>query len=224
MGIHLYCITSQAIQRPTGLVGVDGADVEPVEVGNLRAWVARLEVAPAPTIERLQAHNEVVDRLAASEAPVPVRFGQWFENISGLASVLDQRRPQLERALLRVRGAVEFGVRVLDPEGSAVPAPDRSSGRAYLEGLARREGALDGARHRAERLATEIREHAGSVIRAQSVRILPSGALLSVSHLVARHDTRAYAAVMTAFEEERPELRLWRSGPWPPYGFVDDVQ
>lgn len=100
---------------------------------------------------------------------------------------------------------------------------DRSSGRAYLEALARREERSREARERALALADDIETWLEGRIREQRARPLePAAGLLAVAHLVDRHDIGNYDERVRAFTSTRPELRFQFSGPWPPYGFVDD--
>lgn len=222
MGLYLYCVGAEDHPDPGETEGIGGAPVRALSAAGLRVWVSPLESAPAASLERVRSHNAVVEAAAEEATPLPMRFGQWFASEADLRAALDERRPRLERSLERVRGALEFGVRVLDPGGGDPPPPDRSSGTAYLEGLARRVELAEQSRRRGAEVAAELRSFLGPLVRAQDVRPGGSGALVTIAHLVDRHDTGTYGTRLRTFTSRRPGVRLVFSGPWPPYGFTDD--
>lgn len=225
MGLYLYCIgppDHPAPEEIEGIEGIDSAPVRALDLDGLRGWISPLAAAPAASLDRVRRHNAVVEASARARTPLPMRFGQWFASEAELLESIAERRPGLERALERVRGAMEYGVRVMDPDRPSPATPDRSSGKAYLEGLARREEAVEVARRRGAEVAAELRSFLGPLVRAQEVRQGGSGALVAIAHLVARHDTGTYTTRLRTFSSGRPELRFVFSGPWPPYGFTDD--
>lgn len=223
-GLYLYCVGGPEHPEPTELEGIDGIAVRSLETPGLRVWVSAMESAPAATLDRVRMHNAVVEASTARDTPLPMRFGQWFASETELEAAMAERGPRLERALDRVRDALEFGVRVMDPARRPDPTPpDRSSGTAYLEGLARRGEVAEQSRRLGAEVAAELRSFLGPVVRAQSVRGGGEGALVTIAHLVARHDTGTYGTRLRTFSTRRPDVRLVLSGPWPPYGFIDDA-
>lgn len=221
-GLYLYCVGGPEHPEPAELEGIDGRPVRSLDTSGFRAWVSSMESTPAATLDRVRIHNAVVEASTARETPLPMRFGQWFATKGELVDALGERRPRLLQGLERVRGAVEFGVRIIDPNTPEPPAPDRSSGRSYMEALARREEEAERARRRGAEVAAEMRTFLGPAIREQAVRPGGSEALVAIAHLVARHDTGTYSTRLRTFSMGRPELRFVCSGPWPPYGFSDD--
>lgn len=221
MGLYLYCVGAPDHPPPIELEGIAGAPVRALDAGGLQAWVSSLDGPPPASLDRVRAHNAVVEASAETSTPLPMRFGQWFETEAALSAALDARQPGLERALDRVREAMEFGVRIIERGGAERPAPDRSTGKAYLEALARREEEAERSRRRGAQVAAELRSFLGSVVRAQEVRPGGSDALVSIAHLVGRHDTGTYNTRLRTFSLRWPDLRFVFSGPWPPYGFTD---
>lgn len=221
-GLYLYCVGGPDHPEPGQLEGIDGTAVRSLDTSGLRAWVSPLGAAPAASLDRVRTHNAVVEASTTLRTPLPMRFGQWFASEAELNEVLAGRRPKLAGGLERVRNALEFGVRVFDPARREPTPPDRSSGRAYMEGLARREEETERSHRRAAELAAEMRAFLGPAIREQAVRPGGSGALVSIAHLVERHDTGTYSTRLRTFSIGRPDLRFVSSGPWPPYGFTDD--
>lgn len=233
MGVYLYCVGEADHPEPGNTVGIEGAPVRAVDTAGLRVWVSTLPAAPSASLDRVRSHNAVVEASSKERTALPMRFGQWFASESDLQEVIATRRQRLERALERVRGALEFGVRVLDPDrpgvdpsdpapASTAPPADRSSGKAYLESLAQREEGMERTRVRGAEIAGELKLFLGPLVRDHHVRPGGGEGIVAISHLVARHDTGAYSDRVHTFTERRSDLRFVTSGPWPPYGFADD--
>lgn len=223
MGAYLYCVLPAGVGSvPAALRGIDDATVEAVPLGDLSVWLSRLEQRPDATLDRVRAHNGVIEAAASGEAtPVPLRFGQWVADEQQLAGAIGARAEPLARTLERIAGAVEFGVRIADPAkvaAGAVPTPAESTGREYLERLAERDR-LD---PRGEDLARQLRGATAGLVREERVEPLPSAhGLVTVAHLVDRKDIAAYRAAVTGFRDRFGDLRFLISGPWPPYSFVE---
>lgn len=233
MGVYLYCVGEADHPEPRDTVGIEGSAVWALDTGGLRAWVSTLPAAPSASLDRVRSHNAVVEASSEERTALPMRFGQWFASEVELHEVIAARRQRLESSLERVRDALEFGVRVLEPDrpdpdpsdpaaGSAPPPADRSSGKAYLESLAQREEGMEKTRVRGAKIAAELRRFLGPLVREHHVRPGGGEGIVAISHLVARHDTGAYSGRVHTFTERRSDLRFVTSGPWPPYGFADD--
>ena len=220
MGLYLYCVGLDDHPPPEGVKGLDGAEVRAVEVGGLSAWVADLDRAPAASLDHARVHNQVVEAAAQDATPLPLRFGQWFDSPAALEQSVLERRDVLEQRLRRVSGCLEFGVRIVDPDYVA-DEPGRESGRAYLEGLARRERQSEENRERGLAVAGEVTAWLGDLTRDTNVRPLGRDGLASIAYLVDRHNTRRYQRRIRQFPDRHPELRFLLSGPWPPYGFAE---
>lgn len=223
MGLYLYCIGDRSLPGPPGdLRGVQGAAVRAADVSGFRVWLSDLDRAPPASLDRVRDHNAVVEASTGTVTPLPMRYGQFFADPSALEGALADRRSRLEHALEQVRDALEFGVRVIDPEQTSEVKPDRSSGTAYLEALAQRERRAEAASRRGDAVATELEEWLGDLVRASRVRTGGRESLVAVAHLVGRHDTGTYTRRIEAFVPRHTDLRLVTTGPWPPYGFVDE--
>jgi hypothetical protein len=222
VGLYLYCVTAPDHPPPDSVRGLDGAPVRRVAGEPFGAWVSDLDEPRPASLEAARIHNAVIEEANRSITPLPLRFGQWFESEEALLTGLEAQRDRLLAHLRKVGGRVEFGVRVIDPAAApAVPPPDRSSGRAYLEDLARRSRETDRGRRRGEAIAAELADWVGDLVRDQRVRPGGADALVAIAHLVARHDTGTYLRRIHEFPATYPTLRFSVTGPWPPYGFVE---
>ena len=224
MALYLYCIAPAGHPAPPpDLAGVGRAPVQARDVAGLVAWVSVMDAAPAPSLAAAREHNAVVESACAERTALPVRFGQWFPGETELEASIAGRRDHLAATLHRVDGAMEMGIRITDPAHEEV-TPDRSTGRAYLETLARRDARGRAARARGEAVARELIDWIGPLARETRVRALGStGGLAAVACLVARHDIGDYLARAREFPARHEDLRFHFSGPWPPYGFADDA-
>lgn len=225
MGFYLYGLGEPGHPPPPDdLAGIDGAPVRSRAVAGLLGWVSELESAPSASLDRIREHNRVVERACDERTVLPLRFGQWFPDAAALDESVRDRLDDLRRGLARVEGAMEMGVRVVDPAHTVEDAPpDRSTGRAYLEALARREGAAKEARARGETVAREMAASLDGLVRDVRVRPLGSASgLVAVAYLVARHDIGSYQAAVGDFAARHKRLGFLFSGPWPPYGFADE--
>jgi hypothetical protein len=220
MGIYAYCLGTDSQPEPPPMQGVEGAVVGCERVAGFAVWVSDIPRAPTPSLEAVRAHNAVVEVASEAATPLPFRFGQWFDGRDALVRSLEERRERLGQSLRRVAGALEYGVRVIDPQHQPAP-PDRTSGTAYLEALATRARQDEADRARGRDVAAALRARLGPLIRDERVRLVGAGTLASIAHLVARHDTGEYDRTIRTFPSERPELRFVFTGPWPPYGFVE---
>jgi hypothetical protein len=219
MGVYAYCLGQAGHPEPPALKGVGDAPIMAERFDDLVVWISELDAMPAPDLAGIRLHNAVVEAATAQETPLPFRFGQWFASRHELRDSLLERRDHLTRQLRHVRGALEHGVRIVDPAHQP-PTTDRSSGTAYLEALAlrARQDQLDGERGLA--VAAALRAWLGPLVRDERVRTVGGGTLATIAHLVDRHDTGDYGARVREFVPDQPELRLLVTGPWPPYGFM----
>lgn len=227
MGVYLYCVAPAGVTPPATLTGMAGAPVDAVEVAALACWVSVLDAPPHASVEAVRAHNGVVAAALCQATPLPVRFGQWLESREALTERIADRAAQYHAALERVAGAVEYGLRVVDPAARApVPGPEaRESGTSYLRALAERETRERAALARGRELADGIAALLGSLVRQQ--RVEPPGpgrGLLGMAHLVAVRDRDAYRAGVEEARRRWPSLRFLTSGPWPPYSFAGEQE
>lgn len=220
MGLYVYCIGRPSHPAPRDTAGLDGAPVREQEVAGFSVWVSELVAPPRPSLDAVRAHNAVVEAACETETPLPLRFGQWFESRAGLETNLAGRRDELTDRLERVAGALEHGVRILDPGHEPAPQ-ERGSGTAYMESLARRARKEQLGHSRGRDAAVALQEWLGPMVRDARVRPAGAGTIAVAAFLVDRHDTRSYAERVRQFPPERPDLQFVFSGPWPPYGFVE---
>jgi hypothetical protein len=123
--IHVYGIVEELRELPP-LAGVNDAPLERKRVGRLELVVSD-DPGGEVTQDAVLRHAEVVEGLMnRSRAVLPAQFGRPFDDEGELAAAIRTKAPELERGLERVRGCVEFGLRV------AGEGPSATSGTEYM--------------------------------------------------------------------------------------------
>jgi FAD/FMN-containing dehydrogenase len=134
--IHVYGIVDELQELPP-VPGVDGAPLERRRVDGVELVVsdgADTEVTQAAVLR----HAEVVEGLMSrSGALLPAQFGRPFGDDAELEAAIRPKAQELERGLERVRGCVEFGLRV------AGESPGAASGTEYMRARLAQQRAVE---------------------------------------------------------------------------------
>lgn len=224
MGVYAYCVVPRG-HLPVQLAGLAGETVELLEVDELGVWVGRM-ARPEPGVEAIQAHNRIVEvSITEQITPVPLRFGQWLENEDVLTTAIREKSEWYHARLAEFAGALEFGLRIIDPAAEAeardVRPAGSPSGREYMQALRASSRLADERQAMAGRVRSRIQELMDQLVRAEREDELRTPhAVLTIMHLVARADFHEYRQRANQLRELFPELRWLVSGPWPPYSFA----
>lgn len=241
--VYLYAVADAADAQDHAISGVEGAPVRRVVADGLAAVVSSVdaerfgEEALRRSLEDLQwlekvarSHHEVVASLARSGPVAPVRMATVYLDDQNVRALLHDRASALHRALDRVRGRSEWGVKAY-----AVPAPEADDrdeadgakpGTSYLmRRRAERDRAAGGLRaavEAADAVHRVISDLADATRRYEPQDPRLSGRreqmVLNAAYLV---DEAGAAAVRRLVEDrDMPELRLELTGPWAPYSFA----
>jgi hypothetical protein len=241
--VYLYAVADAADAPDHAISGVEGAPVRRVVADGLAAVVSSVdaerfgEEALRRHLEDLRwletaarAHHQVVASVARSGPVAPVRLATVYLDDQNVRALLHERASALRRALDRVRGRCEWGVKAF-----AAPTPatdDREEaggakpGTSYLmrRRAERDRGAdrLRAAAEAAEAVHREISDLAVATRRYEPQDPRLSGRheqmVLNAAYLV----DEAEAAALRRLVEDREvrELRLELTGPWAPYSFA----
>jgi gas vesicle protein GvpL/GvpF len=201
--IRLYGIVEGLEDPPAGL--------ERRQIEGLELVLGHEDAPSAGEVSREQVlrHADVVDELMSRSAAVlPAQLGHAFRDEDELAAAVREQAPQLARTLERVRGCVEFGLRVSGLGGK--PPAESESGAGYmharLEHLRRQDAAI-----------TRLHEPLARLARAETLQRRPDG--FGAAYLVERAKTSEFEAAAARVERE-PGAVVVCTGPWPPYSFT----
>jgi Gas vesicle synthesis protein GvpL/GvpF len=205
--VYLYAITDNprarlpknlALVPVEGIAGVYGpATQEELQTSEASLW----------------AHEAVVEALMEEGAVLPARFGTVLESVDRLRDELVSRQQEFGRALDRVRGRVELGVRAVWPERAAADAP-AESGRGYLARKLEEEQAATEA-------AEALHEPLARLAVDSTIRVGHSPYLtLIASYLVERQEVTRFRDEAERLGRTLDGITLACTGPWPPYNFT----
>jgi len=198
-------------------------------------------VRPEP--EQLLCHERVVETLMMQRSTLPVRFGTVLD-AEGMLAILAERYVTLSADLTRLAGQVEIGLRILwdaetqpgmqsagtseppapaaDPSTSSGHRPgDARPGTRYLLARSQEVAAERRRREAAQALEAWCLAQLGPLAHEHVTRLLATPAMpVSAAFLTPRANMAAFFAAATQMRDERPDLTLVCTGPWPPYHFV----
>lgn len=226
--LYLYAIVAGVHPLEAGLIGLADAAVTLLPYRDLAAVVSAVAaegVRPEP--EQLLCHERVVEALMGQRSTLPVRFGTALD-AEGLLAILAERYATFAADLVRLAGQVEIGLRVLwDPDAMPEPpAPatnpgDERPGTRYLLARSREVAAERQLREAAQALETWCLARLKPLASDSTTRLLTTAAMpISAAFLMPRSDMAALLAAAAQMQNERPDLDLVCTGPWPPYHFV----
>ncbi|MGA5420076.1 GvpL/GvpF family gas vesicle protein [Streptomyces lavendulocolor] len=229
---------------PEGACGIGGEPPRLLRHGDLVAVtgaVAPEDFDEAPLRARLEdldwladtarAHDAVIAALSTVTCPLPLRLATVCRDDSGVRRLLEDGHDRFVRALERLDGRVEWGVKVYaepaaEEEAGPAAAGSGSSGRDYLRrrlhARRSREGDWERADALCRRLHGELSRHAeaGTVHRPQDARLsgVPGVNVLNAAYLVDRERSEEFVELVEAASE--PGVRVELTGPWAPYSFA----
>jgi hypothetical protein len=217
--------------RGVWLVASD-ADAEAYSQGAIERGLRDMEwVATIAT-----AHERVVEAVAGVGAALPMKLFTLFASEERALAHVSRARKHIDRALAKVDGADEWGVRVVFDPARAAKAAAREA-RSATRGLGAgasflvkkkkmqvaEQGALEGAHDAAESLFEAVLLVAREAKKKPIVQG-PAGArvVLDAVALVPKRAARRLEATVKKATERlgAAGLEIVVTGPWPPYHFV----
>lgn len=234
---------------PEAVRGVAGAPPRLLAHDGLVAVMSDVpaaDFAEAPLRDRLEdldwlaatarGHDAVVGSLTTLTTPLPLRLVTVCQDDSGVKRLLDSGREQFGRALERLDGRVEWGVKIYAEETAETPdTPAEAShgdrpttGRDYLRQRLRQRDTADSSFARADAVSRRIhaelcrRAEADCLHRPQDPRLpgVTRGNVLNAAYLVPREHCEAFVADVQRLTPPGPGVRVELTGPWAPYSFA----
>lgn len=236
-GIYVYGIVRRdALAHPPHATAVDPREQPALfESGDLTAVVSRVDVSefegetlrrnvesPEWLEEKVRAHECVLDEVLAATTVVPMRFGSIFSSAAGLEAMLAEHGAALHRAIERVDGRTEWGVKVHCDRNALVEAlaggsTEAGSGRSYL---LQKKARLEAETRAAEAAAAVAAEVHASLAEVADGAVVTSGGA-GGAYLVPDGDREdLMRRVEELHRRHAPAFVLEVTGPWPPYNFV----
>lgn len=186
------------------------------------------------------AHEALIEHFLAADAVLPMKLFTLFRDDASALAQLARDKRAVERALGRVRGCAEWGVRVAVDAARAAAHAERESDRAAggaatgAAFLLRKKTLVEAARAVSVEGRRRVDEaHQALATAADDARTRPpadAGAqnrlLLDAAYLVPAKRARAFRAAAAKWAKQLAAagLALTLTGPWPPYHFVGDAR
>lgn len=211
-----------------------GAEALPVKLEDLD-W----------TCARVLAHQETLAQLMVNYTIVPLKFCTLYTTEDRVRDMVETHYAELDRALERLYGATEWGIKVycdrrILAEWVERAAPEVQVLRSSMANKS--EGAAFFIRKRLEKLVTTVAEHTVdpclsdsyerlrqharetciNQVQAQNAAENQPELVANVAYLV---DNTAYTGFTTALDQlvetyTEQGFRYELTGPWPPYNFA----
>jgi hypothetical protein len=195
-------------------------------------WVSR----------RAVAHEAVVEHFLTAPAMLPMQLFTLFTSDERTLEHVARQRAQINRILTRVRGNVEWGLRLTWDEQAARDRVERQHARGKTKArggagvayLARKRDLLDvnkkqlaGAQRAATRLYRAMSREATDARRRTSTERAAPGSrlLLDAAFLVPSRGARAFRSALRRHSAplEGSGIVVSLTGPWPAYNFISST-
>jgi hypothetical protein len=199
--------------------GLDGRPLRTVTQGELAAVVSKHD---APRVARSAAnlwdYEQVMERLMAGRTILPMRFGTVLSDERETLAMIRKRALDLQRALDRLRGAVELGIRAgwREPPEPSGPNASGAHGRDGMEYMLKRL-----ALHRQVSDLVDRLDPLATLARDIRLQLLGRDEHpVRKAYLVNREHVEEFTERVREIDERHPEIELVCTGPWPPYSFA----
>jgi hypothetical protein len=185
-----------------------------------------------------RAHHAVIEALAAHTTVLPLRLATVYLDDKRVGTMLREEADGLSRALRRLAGHLEWGVKIyVEPQpgaqatgeaGAVGTAGELSPGRAYLRARRSQRHSRDEA-YRAARQAAERVEAIGHTMAAGHARHrVQQGELaadagenvVNDAYLLSREAAAGFRTRVLEVAQGLSGVRIDVTGPWAPYSFV----
>ena len=227
MKLYAYGLVEDLNALDVPVRGIEGAAVRLLKIDEFGVLVSDGEPDAFPlTRDSAIVHDTVVRSIFKQTTLLPFRFGSVVSE-QQLRHYVATYKPALKKNLAHVRGCVQMDLKIIwqfaKPDAGPLPEEDRGPGTAFLE--KKRRELLGDERRVAEKteLSKLLHKELGGLIRDEQIELRPSrtAVLAPVFHLIERANTGKYQEKVQEIRNNRPELRIRLSGPWPPYSFVN---
>ena len=226
MKLYAYCLVEDLDTLEVQVRGINGAVVRLLKIDEFGIVVSDGEPDAFPlTKESALAHDTVVRSIFDQTTSLPFRFGSVVSE-QQLRHYVATYKPALKKSLAHVRGCVQMDLRIIwqrSKPGVDQQPEQRGPGTAFLEKKRRQLLGDELQVEEKSELSNLLHKELRGVIRDEEIALRPSktAMLATVFHLVERTKIHRYQEIVQEIRNNRPELKIRMSGPWPPYSFAN---
>jgi hypothetical protein len=220
MAWYVFALVDAVPARPAGKGFASAVVFRPA--AKFFAAAERRADVPPTEFGSLQAHQQIVERIASSASSIlPVRFGTLL-TVDEIEESLAEREEEIDESFAFVRGRRQMTWRV---RSSRTSSPGRaraaSSTRQVRSGAAYLRAAAGAAMVPSSGVFRRIADTVGRLAVAERYQPRSSTLPDALYHLVDRTRLDAYATASKRLQSGAPIAAL--SGPWAPYAFVPEL-
>ena len=227
MKLYAYCLVEGVDTLDLSVRGIADAPLSILKIDEFGIVISKGESLPLTQRESVMAHAAVVRSFLDQTTSLPFRFGTVLTE-QQLRHYVATYKPALKKNFTHVRGCVEMDLKIIWQQANPhadQPTENKQQGPGTAFLAKKRREFLGDERQSAQKteLSSLLREHLGALIRDEHIELYPSktAVLAAVFHLVERADTEEYRNNVQEIRNNRPDLRIRLSGPWPPYSFAN---
>jgi hypothetical protein len=240
-GKYVYCIIQLDKPRDFGAIGIGEGEnrVYTVPYRDLAAVVSDTPlVIYDPTRENVLAHEFVNETVMREFTVIPMSFGTVFRSEDDVTELLRSTYQAFTDVLDKMRGKIEFGLKVLWDRDKVVASLERDNDeiRRLKDEITRNaqsstyfarmqlgrlvESALEGT---GDRFVGDIHESLKQVaVASRSNKPIGDRMILNAAFLVDREREREFDEKVREVSRRYDDLLTFKyTGPWPPYNFVN---
>jgi Gas vesicle synthesis protein GvpL/GvpF len=252
-GIYVYGVSrglpAATMERVAGVAGTPvrliedeglAAVVSPVSLGEFGEEALRHNLEDLGWLESTaRAHHAVVDAAAEHAVTVPLGLATVYRTEERARAALRERREEFTKALERITGRTEWGVKAYADLGLAAAEAEAEEevagagpGTSYLRRRSAQRHTEEEARQEilllAERIDDELCALAATrrLHRPQDPQLSGERGwmVLNAAYLVDDERAEDFRTAVTSLAGQRPEIRLQLTGPWAPYSFATEEE
>jgi hypothetical protein len=226
MKLYAYCLVEHVETLDVSVRGIADTPVRMLKIDEFGIVISEGESFPLTQSESVMAHAAVVRSLLDQTTSLPFRFGTVLTE-QQLRHYVATYKPALKKNFAHVRGCVEMDLKIIwqrgKPDADQPPEEKQGPGTTFLEKKRRELFGDERQSGQKTPLSNLLREHLGGLIRDEHIELHPSktAVLAAVFHLVERANAEKYREIVQEIRNNRPDLSIRLSGPWPPYSFAN---
>lgn len=202
-GKYVYCvIKSDGERKSFGSIGFEGEEVYTIGYKDFAAVVSDSPVREYEATEQeVEIHKRVAEQVMKDYSVLPVAYGMVFRNKKILLLTMSKARKAMKKAMKAVDNKVELGIKVILPKEAA--EWDGKNREEFIKQCEPNFNAL-------KRIATE----------SKKLKLFSERLILNASFLVDRDKVGEFSRAAGELNDKY-QLKIQYTGPWPPYNFVD---
>lgn len=232
-----YCVIDSACELIEGVAGLHGCRVRNLAYREIGVAASPLSQPIDDVVAKALEHETVVERLMRTHTVLPMRFPAVFASREAVLAMAAQHYDDFQENLRRLRGQVEFGIRVLWPRAILKARQEESlatsgsrcrtsqgatpTGRLYMLERYRQHKDRQALSEQAARFGLGLDAALEEFATAKRIRsFTPDSFAFTGVYLVSRDKEADFRRAFLKAKSAEPDFRYLFSGPWPPYNFI----